>query len=540
MTTPTSKFPTLRRFFHPVGKIYRAVFTWRNARRALLGGAILVTLLVSFYLEELWRGQRAWEATRRDFEAKGGILDLAKLAPPPVPDDQNFAMTPLLKPLYLPGSQDHPNKYSSELWAKLAWPDAKGRDPDVHASFYLNWTVAKSVDLNDWQKFLGSSDILQTLKKFDPVLSEITAASRRPFARFPFEYENGPAAPPPGMDAWSQMMKTQEILRRLADIYEARALAELAAGQTDRAADDVVTIFQLAVFLNDESGMFTQLVSYFVAERGMQALWEGLAAHRWSDNQLISFSDELQKIDYLAGELRGVQHQIALDDKQWVRPFTDPTCLEGAFPWPPEGHWQGQKYDTISLLQQILEDHLRVWLCHQEAYWFPRGWLYQNRIIRVQDFQKILATFDVPHHRLDPEKSKALDDEFAQRKSTPFNFIANGMVYNNELTNLGNIFGSNQASLDEAQVACTLERFRLANDRLPETLAELAPKFITKIPTDIISGGPLHYQKKADGHFLLYEVGWNGTDDGGMVAKDNYGELDRNHGDWVWPDTPQG
>ena len=82
----------------------------------------------------------------------------------------------------------------------------------------------------------------------------------------------------------------------------------------------------------------------------------------------------------------------------------------------------------------------------------------------------------------------------------------------------------------------TLLRF-IASGQLPEKLDELAPKFIVKLPPDIISGGPLHYQRKANGHFLLYAVGENGTDDGGITAINDDHEVDWQHGDWVWPDA---
>ncbi len=63
-----------------------------------------------------------------------------------------------------------------------------------------------------------------------------------------------------------------------------------------------------------------------------------------------------------------------------------------------------------------------------------------------------------------------------------------------------------------------------------------------KIPHDIIGGQPLHYRQTADGQFVLYSVGWNEKDDGGVVvnqksrdSRDESGNsLDISQGDWVW------
>jgi len=64
-------------------------------------------------------------------------------------------------------------------------------------------------------------------------------------------------------------------------------------------------------------------------------------------------------------------------------------------------------------------------------------------------------------------------------------------------------------------------------------LYALAPQFIEKIPHDIIGGQPLHYRRTEEGKFLLYSVGWNETDDGGLdlLQKNSF---DYTKGDWVW------
>jgi hypothetical protein len=95
-----------------------------------------------------------------------------------------------------------------------------------------------------------------------------------------------------------------------------------------------------------------------------------------------------------------------------------------------------------------------------------------------------------------------------------------------------------QSSVDLARVAIALERYRLAHGEFPESLAPLAPQFMEKIPHDIIGGQPLHYRRTDDGQFVLYSVGWNEMDDGGVVVLDGpfgkSGNVNINEGDWVW------
>ena len=105
-----------------------------------------------------------------------------------------------------------------------------------------------------------------------------------------------------------------------------------------------------------------------------------------------------------------------------------------------------------------------------------------------------------------------------------------------------------QSSVDMARTAVALERYRLAHGGYPDSLDALAPQFMEKVPHDVIGGGPLHYRRTSDpssqssdaagGQFVLYSVGWNEKDDGGVVALDGpfgkSGNVNFNQGDWVW------
>ena len=94
-----------------------------------------------------------------------------------------------------------------------------------------------------------------------------------------------------------------------------------------------------------------------------------------------------------------------------------------------------------------------------------------------------------------------------------------------------------QQGVDITRIACALERYRLVEGKLPDTLDVLAPQFIDQIPNDVIDGKPLRYRRNSDGGYILYSVGWNRKDDGGEIAwvKQKKGsEVDVAMGDWPW------
>ena len=92
--------------------------------------------------------------------------------------------------------------------------------------------------------------------------------------------------------------------------------------------------------------------------------------------------------------------------------------------------------------------------------------------------------------------------------------------------------------------ALALERFHKKNGVYPQTLASLAPEFLSAIPLDFMDGQPLRYRLDGNGHFLLYSVGLDCVDDGGkMLSREQRLQALRESGplagapdaDIVWP-----
>jgi hypothetical protein len=127
-------------------------------------------------------------------------------------------------------------------------------------------------------------------------------------------------------------------------------------------------------------------------------------------------------------------------------------------------------------------------------------------------------------------ESSQVEIRNALKHSSPYNFFVVMIDADPNFLKGWQTTAHNQTLANEAQIACTLERYHFAHGAYPETLGALTPQFIGKIPHDIIGGQPLHYRRTDDGKFLLYSVGWNEKDDGGAPGT----LLDVNHGDWVW------
>ena len=95
------------------------------------------------------------------------------------------------------------------------------------------------------------------------------------------------------------------------------------------------------------------------------------------------------------------------------------------------------------------------------------------------------------------------------------------------ITRLNRLNLRSAASLRLCRVSLAVQRYRLANGKLPEKIDEIAPRFIDAVPLDPFDGKPIRY-KKLDKGYVVYSVGKDGVDNGGleMTAENKKGEYD--------------
>jgi type II secretory pathway pseudopilin PulG len=77
------------------------------------------------------------------------------------------------------------------------------------------------------------------------------------------------------------------------------------------------------------------------------------------------------------------------------------------------------------------------------------------------------------------------------------------------------------AQIRAAETGLAIQRYRLAHQgALPDTLADLVPSFIAAVPLDPYDGQPLRFKRLVKG-YVVYSIGSDGRDDGGLEADPN-------------------
>src|SRR6185312_12512960 len=128
----------------------------------------------------------------------------------------------------------------------------------------------------------AAAAILEALKPIAPRLEELRAAGSRPESVYPVVYKLD--------DPWGILIPHLADIKEVCLRLDLRACAELAAGQTDRAFDDVKLMLRLDDSLKAEPFLVSYLVRAAVMHIAIHPVWEGLVEHKWSDTQ----SKELQ------------------------------------------------------------------------------------------------------------------------------------------------------------------------------------------------------------------------------------------------------
>jgi hypothetical protein len=532
----------------------RRLLTWLLQRRFYLL-ACLITLAALFYAEENWRGKRAWDNYRREWEAKGEHFDFASIIPPPVPDDQNFVMTPIwvetMKATLGPkNSRQWFGNNSAEngrtnFTDRLAISLYRNNDYSDSNLVFGAWQKAKPADLKPWQYYYRSpkvpkaipanpnpvvtnefpfsakpqtpaADVLLALSKYDSIIEELREAAKLPYSRFPLNYNTD--------EPFAILLPQLSKMKVITQFLNLRTIAELEADQPENALADLKLAFRCNDAIHNETFLISQLVRIAIQSILMQAVWEGLAEQKWSDAQIAELENELGKQDYLADfhhSMRGERTgSIATID--YLRRNRNFQSLMGDIEYGSE------KRNSVSPMEMLNAIGF---------YLIPDGWFYQTELTFAQMHERwIFPAVDLQKRLVSPRINARLTDESSKVfESKSANFLIRLLFPS--LSMASKKFALIQAQVDLAHVACALERYRLAHGEYPGSLDQLAPQFITQVPHDLINGEPLQYRREAGGLFTLYSVGWNEKDDGGTVVfKRNSpaNAVDTDQGDWVW------
>ena len=569
----------IKRFFRRFSRVTEQVAGW-----TLIGLVGLKLAFLFFCIEESWRGPRVWENYKHELEAKGELFDWDAMIPPQVPDSQNFFSAPMMSkwfikqsgktapeddlykrmnytnsvpaviiagltvgaklesvtagvPLQFDDFKSH--QQAKQLIQSIAGPSvlgARGNDTltaqpfnlnqikplhiflqadgelnvkDLTAFFSCNNSVGgplifRSAGTNSWHvltAFCVASNYLKWSDQFRHDFDLMREAAKRPYARMDGNYHFPPTMPIPNF------VNARAVSQTLAQ----RAQCYLLLGQPEKALQELTLLNDLRRLLEAAptgKPMTLVLAMINVAVTGLYAdtIADGFRLHAWQESQLIALQKQLERIN-LAPFLKESFH----DEQVGVcRTFQTAMSRFQIQPVPNATLWQKIKY--------------------AESSTFMRGFFYFSIINVVKMDQIVVDSLDPSQKVVSLQKMAEFqrEDDKLQHYHFWHMYQILAIIAVPNWTKAVQTFAFNQTKIDEAQIVCALERYRLVHGNYPETLNELAPQLIEKLPHDIIGGQSLKYRRTPDQQFLLYSVGWNETDDDGKI------NSSYDQGDWIW------
>ncbi len=464
-------------------------------RRLVWTVAWLATATILFYAVENWRGARTWKRAEVRMQAAGMPPSWRAMVPPGVADEGNVAAAPVFAGLY--------------------------RGEIVVENGRRAWKAAGPEFAERFKEELKPDDGIVAPKPAEgklavvpegvaapsgALLEEVRAALARPEAVWPIPYELG----------FGTVMAHLMPVRNAGKCFQQRALAALAAGDAAEAMREWRSLAAARRCLAGDLFLIPALVGQSLLGMEAAVAWEGLARRVWGLDELAEIERTLAPGQAALAVRRGFQGEAALLGESVLR-------------------MDGRELGVLVGLQDGSSPP-RDWVL---ALWWavrPRGWLDLDRARHADEMRSTVAgaaaleggPIEPAMYTVEPAGKGPWLARMGRLIVMPLSELS--------LPSIRRCVGTTaraEAQLRQVAIACRLERARLAGGSYPGRLEEILPVDERQRLCDPVLGGPMVYRREGGG-YMLYSIGWNGKDDGGVPG------AGVDTGDWVWKMPPPG
>ncbi len=310
-------------------------------------------------------------------------------------------------------------------------------------------------------------------------LDRLYAIENTPMGRFQIEHAENPIAtllPPLG------------TVRKATKLLWLDGTLKLIEGDPQAAARRVSIIFHISRTLHDDPFVISRLVMIAVDRLAVRGLESTFRTGELDEPTLTRLSDQLDR-------------QLAASTMRWG-------CL-------------GERASFVGVCDQVATGKVSLAALAQMGIggtgplggtsWLPEFLIRKNQMEGARLLTLLVEAGDDPRALLDASRQMA-----AEMRALPATQVLVRMLLPS-LTRAMELHVMSIARLRCARVAVAAERFRLDTGRLPDSIEELAPRFIAAPPTDPFDGKALRFVIVEEG-IVIYSIGEDLEDDDGSVA----------------------
>jgi len=408
-----------------------------------------------------------------ELKAKGEPVSISEIIPPKIPDNENAAV------LYARAFELLPKGEANSEFGRLdqfvSRKDQR-KNPD-------EWTSARRV-----------------LAKYAKALALAEAAAARPKCRFPVDWARG----------WEAEMSHLKGLRKLSVLAAARALVDAKAGRTRQALDSVGLGIRIGESLRKEPTLAPYFARIAHVKRSVRSLENVLSHCPITRNEALQLDSALSEVDLVSAGVDALRGERACGIDSFERLVG--RVVEGRGRGPDGFKHPPTKRGTPAFGSGVL----RTLFERDEARYIR---MMTSFIDRAGLPYRVIARTEKPAHPRD--------------RDVPRLPSISGML----LPHMGWFARSRDegiAAISAGRLMLALAAYRGRSGSYPERLADLRGKLTRKLPEDPFAGTDFIYKREGSG-FLLYSIGPNLKDDGGVEikpAKSKASEIPG--GDIVW------
>jgi len=329
-------------------------------------------------------------------------------------------------------------------------------------------------------------------------------------------------------------------LRHVSLAFSCGVIADLHEQDTAEAWTNLLATTRLVTAWEPEPSQISHLVRFALATMAYEATWQALQTNAWSDAQLAGLAREWNGVDFFKNLPESIAFQRAsvvdMCRREREEPFSatltdllkDMMRSPGSAPQMLKAYWSQLRYHSEG-----------TYVDEKDLLLF-----YRDREVDVR--QRLQApTWEAMRSMPAVTNQAVFKSKYPSRMQAFMNLRAMPMAMSRSG---GGLLGGAAESEGRRRLILTavaLERFHLRHGKYPASLQELVPDFLKTPATDFMDGKPLRYQLGEDGRFLLYSIGLDCVDHGGIIPPRAFANVASRgmgliggpgpSGDIVWP-----
>lgn len=468
----------------------------------VLASALVFPLLLPLgLLVYNWRAKQAFLEHVIELEMMGESVKVEDFTPVPITNlEESFVGHPLISRLIEESRMGWEKRNNSELMIDRLTLKAVPNLSKSNRKKEVRYFGGNA--LPEFMPSVGESAAASRILEYcDTQAADLTLfaeAVKRPVAHFNLPYHEG----------FGMEIPVATPLQDVARLIATRAQSHLILRDGRKAKEDVVTLFELSDQCSDEPSVIAQLLRISFSDQAIGIVHDGISRRLLDGPTVRSLSDFIKDDDFEEGFLRALRMERAtfVDFMRLLR--EDPE--EAARRLSPNVGVVPSRTGFITFVPGWTYDNARL---------FSR--VMQDEILSDGGGLPAISRFHVRGGNMETVREMRSNAVARVRYLFALSALPTYGV-------LSHRFLRSSVYRDHARIALALESHRMERGSYPVALDGLADSENNLNFTDPITSEPYHYRLLEDGSYLLYSVGLNRTDEGGLLKKD------LRHGDWVW------